>query len=110
MLRGYPAGGWGRPGILMPPAACPPCMGLIFIGVKPPLEAIFWIHKWFKRDGNFDAEFRSRRVRHLLLASSSGLNIANRQLEEIALLDGPVDLEAKTQACILQQVRQDVLR
>jgi len=29
--------------------------------------------------------------------------------EKIALLDGPVDLEAKTQACILQQVRQDVL-
>ena len=29
--------------------------------------------------------------------------------EKIALLDGPVDLEAKTQACILHQVRQDVL-
>ena len=29
--------------------------------------------------------------------------------EEIALLDGPVDLEAKTQAGILHQVRQDVL-
>ncbi len=30
--------------------------------------------------------------------------------EKIALLDGPVDLEAKTQTCILHQVRQDVLR
>lgn len=29
--------------------------------------------------------------------------------EKIALLDSPVDLEAKTQACILHQVRQDVL-
>lgn len=29
--------------------------------------------------------------------------------EKIALLDGPVDLEAKTQASILHQVRQDVL-
>lgn len=29
--------------------------------------------------------------------------------EKIALLDGPVDLEAKTQACVLHQVRQDVL-
>lgn len=29
--------------------------------------------------------------------------------EKIALLDGPVDLEAQTQACILHQVRQDVL-
>ena len=29
--------------------------------------------------------------------------------EKVALLDGPVDLEAKTQARILHQVRQDVL-
>lgn len=29
--------------------------------------------------------------------------------EEIALLDGPVDLEAKTQARVFHQVRQDVL-
>lgn len=29
--------------------------------------------------------------------------------EKIALLDSPVDLETKTQACILHQVRQDVL-
>lgn len=29
--------------------------------------------------------------------------------EKIALLDSPVDLEAQTQACILHQVRQDVL-
>lgn len=29
--------------------------------------------------------------------------------EKIALLNGPVDLKAKTQACILHQVRQDVL-
>lgn len=50
MLRGYPAGGWGMPGILMP-AACPTLMGCMFalIGpVKPPLDAISKIHKWFK--------------------------------------------------------------
>lgn len=29
--------------------------------------------------------------------------------EKIALLDGPVDLEAQTQTCILHQIRQDVL-
>lgn len=54
MLREYPAGACGIPGILMP-AACPTFMGLtfIFIGVNPPLDAIIQIHKWFKSVGNF---------------------------------------------------------
>ena len=30
--------------------------------------------------------------------------------EEVALFDGPVDLEAEPQAGILHQIRQDVLR
>lgn len=50
MLRGYPIGGCGMPGILMP-APCATFMGctLGFMGgpVKPPpLDAISGIHKW----------------------------------------------------------------
>lgn len=50
MLRGYPIGGCGMPGILMP-APCATFMGctLGFMGgpVKPPpLDAISEIHKW----------------------------------------------------------------
>lgn len=51
MLRGYPIGGCGMPGILMP-APCATFMGctLGFMGgpaKPPPLDAISGIHKWF---------------------------------------------------------------
>lgn len=51
MLRGYPIGGCGMPGILMP-APCATFMGCMlgFMGrpaKPPPLDAISGIHKWF---------------------------------------------------------------
>lgn len=55
------------------------------------------------------AQFKDPQIKKLALTKVPHALLVRVIQEEIALLDGTVDLEAETQACILHQVRQDVL-